>query len=140
MSHNIRVRIILTRLDPLKPRLWQIVRQDFAQQMTEYFHGRPEMGMDQGEVTVIHTSVTRSVAQVGLHAPAFALAVGNMLRQYGLPQRFHVSAAILSTPVSIPREALVVLHRSTEPAPEGEHFTWLGMAEEQVLPQVSGNA
>ena len=140
MSDTIRVRIVITRLDPLTPRLWTIVRQDLGQQLTEFFHYRPEMGVDQGEVTVIHASVTPAIARVGLHAPAFALAVGNMLRQYGLPQRFSITVAILSTPPTITREALVALHRSSQPAPNAEGFTWLGVAEEQVRPEASDDA
>lgn len=140
MPDTIRVRIIVTRIDPLTPRLWAMVRHDLSRQITEYFHYRPEMGVDQGNVTVLHASVTPTVARVGLHAEAFAQAVGNMIREYGLPHRFTVQVAVLSMPSATPRDVLVSLHRSTDAAPPIEGVTVLDVAENQVLPEVGGDA
>lgn len=125
-NQHIRLRIQITRLDPVQPRLWHLVRHDLAAQMTGYFHYGPEVGMDKGDITTYTSSVTPDVARVGLNAPALAQAVRNMLNQYGLPQQFGVGVAILRLPESFSHEQKRQLTLATELAPA---FEWLEVIE-----------
>lgn len=130
-NQHIRVRIIITRLDPVRERLWHLVRQDLAQQLTQYFHYRPELEQDRDQTTLIHVPVTPTVAQVGLHAPAFAQAVRKMLDEYGLPQRFAVALAILRSRETLTHEHMRQLKRSNERIPD---FDWLEVIETAEVP------
>lgn len=95
MTEQIRVRMLITIPDPISARLWMVVRQDLGNQVREYFHYGAELQPDRDGLTIMHVAVSAGVARVGLHAPAFVQAVGNMLREYQLPQRFVVRLAIL---------------------------------------------
>lgn len=125
-NQYIRLRIQITRLDPVQPRLWHLVRHDLAAQMSGYFHYQPEVAMDQGDVTTYTASVTPDVARVGLNASAFAQAVRNMVKEYGLPQRLGVGVAILRLPEGFNHEQKRQLTLAAELAPT---FEWLEIVE-----------
>ncbi len=133
-NQYIRVRIRIARLDPVPPRLWHLVRQDLGQQMRGYFHYSPDIGMDQEHVTIYTTSVTPDVARVGLHAPAFAEAVRNMIAQYGLPQRFDVGVAILRLPQEFDHARRQELNRSPDLTPALDWLEVIATATDRYEP------
>ena len=139
MTEQIRVRILITTPDPISPRLWGVVRQDLASQLRDYFQHRPELLLERDGVTTIHTSVSEGVARVGLNAPAFALAVVNMLRLYQLPQRFQVRLAILglSSP-AFNRDSQRILSQSLDLVPVADGLREIETADLEVAAAYPG--
>jgi hypothetical protein len=126
IHHRIRLRIQITRLDPIQPRLWQLVRHDLGAQLRGFFQYEPEIGMDQGDLTTYMIAVTPDTARVGLNAPAFALAIRKMVNEYGLPQRFGVGVAIVRLPEAFSHDQKRQLTHSMDLAPT---FEWLEIVE-----------